>query len=268
MANVDRRKGVRALIPRMVLKLSAAIISIWLLGIGFIYYQTYHSLNIVLSAQEHGRVMRDLTMTEFQTIVLVILLIWIVSKYHFSIAYSQLNEYEANLLDAAHTDPLTNLPNRLVLDSALLTSMKNSVVNGSPFAVAFVDLDGFKEINDSLGHHSGDELVIQVSKRFKRLLRDNDIVIRQGGDEFVLILNEIHHKDIANLMNRIIKNINEPYQIDDVTVSVGCSIGISEYQVTQSTPKNLISQADKAMYHAKRSGKNQVVFYRDIADAT
>ena len=221
-------------------------------------------LRIVMDTAQYDRLRQDLIRTLFITIGLMILVMGAIIGYQFTYAYGQMNQYETGLLDAVHTDALTKLPNSLVLDSALLKSMQGAVVNNNSFAVAFVDLDGFKQVNDTLGHKAGDELLVEVAKRFKKMLRDDDLVVRRSGDEFVLVLNAIQRKDSVNLLNRIIDRINQPYYINGTKVTVGLSIGVSEFHITNSTPGSLIAQADRAMYQAKRAGKNQVVFFKDI----
>lgn len=221
-------------------------------------------LRIQINSSQYDHIVDNLTYNLIGIIVIMILFMGLLVSYQFHVAYGQFNQYETGLLDAVHTDPLTKLPNRLVLDSALLKSMQGAVVNNSSFAVAFVDLDGFKQINDTLGHDQGDSLLIEVAARFKKMLRDNDTIIRMGGDEFVLILNDIVHKDLNKLLGRIVNRINEPYYLNGIKADIGISIGVTEYQVAHSTLTSLIKQADKAMYHAKRSGKNRVVFFKDI----
>lgn len=225
-------------------------------------------LRIQMTTTQYDHLRQDLITTLGGTIVVMIAVMGLIVAIQFNRAYGQMNQHEVGLLDAVHTDSLTGLPNRLVLDSALHNSMKSAIANKSSFAVSFVDLDGFKQINDTLGHDAGDQMLIEVARRLKKMLRDDDIVVRKSGDEFILILNDLVHKDLVKLLNRIVNRINEPYYINGIEASVGISIGVSEYHIANSTPTNLILQADKAMYQAKHQGKNQVVFYKDLTNDT
>jgi len=128
-------------------------------------------------------------------------------------------------------------------------------------ALLFLDLDGFKNVNDTHGHHIGDMLLKEVSNVFVKNVRENDTVSRLGGDEFTIILRHIESsEDVETVANKIIKSFSEPIIIDGISISIGCSIGASIYPDDSEDIKNLIKLSDEAMYDAKKSGKNRLRF--------
>lgn len=134
--------------------------------------------------------------------------------------------------------------------------------NKKSFAILFIDIDGFKAVNDALGHNSGDELLKDISKRILSRLRGTDLISRLGGDEFIILLNDIDsHNSALKLANSIIDLIGSPFQLKDGSVHVGCSIGISLYPEHGHEIEELIKNADTAMYNVKNSGKNSCVIY-------
>lgn len=222
-------------------------------------------LKIELSTDQYDSVITSLISNLAMTITAMALGMGILILIQFNAVYKEMNGYENQLLDAVHTDPLTGLANRLTLDSYVKESMKNSIVMTTSFALAFVDLDGFKSVNDELGHSVGDELLKQVATRFTRMLRSGDRVIRQGGDEFVIILNDIASKDVIPVLNKIRARVAEPYSVNGVKInSISASMGVTEYPDNNTTPSRLIANADSAMYSAKAAGKNTVVHYKDV----
>ncbi len=129
-------------------------------------------------------------------------------------------------------------------------------------AVLFIDLDGFKLINDTLGHEVGDAMLCSVAERLESLVRDSDTVARMGGDEFLMLLSEIgHEEDAARVAEKIVTSIAEPYQINDQELRTSPSIGISIYPQDAADENALIRSADTAMYHAKAAGRNNFQFY-------
>lgn len=130
------------------------------------------------------------------------------------------------------------------------------------FALYFIDLDGFKNVNDTLGHDIGDLLLKEVAKIFKDTLRNEDFVFRIGGDEFAIIIKYSNDEiDLEIIANKIIENINKPIFIKNHEINVGCSIGISLFPKDAQDLKNLLKYSDMAMYKAKQNGKNRVEFY-------
>ncbi|WP_300320806.1 EAL domain-containing protein [Idiomarina sp.] len=172
---------------------------------------------------------------------------------------------ESNLFHAAHHDNLTGLPNRILFNERL----KQAVVHKRRhpehhFAVLFVDLDRFKNINDTLGHSAGDEFLLEVSKRIGSCIRDNDMVARLGGDEFVILLDTITSIDDAkDVAKRIIQQMNEPFQLNGQEHYSGASIGIAECLEKTDSAERLLRDADAAMYQAKSMGRGRYVLFDD-----
>jgi diguanylate cyclase (GGDEF)-like protein len=155
-------------------------------------------------------------------------------------------------------DPLTGLPNRLLLLDRLGQSLADSVRRGSEVAVAFLDLDHFKRINDSLGHAAGDELLIQVAARLNMVLRTSDTLSRFSGDEFVVLWPDVGSADQARILSaRLTHALEQPFDLADASVSISASVGLILGQPTQSA-EEVVAFADAAMYDAKRHGGARV----------
>lgn len=162
----------------------------------------------------------------------------------------------------AHFDALTNLPNRTLLNQHIEQSMLTAKRNRNKLALLFLDLDGFKGVNDTLGHHSGDMLLREVSRRLKSSVRETDMVSRLGGDEFVVVMSAINKpEDAVQVAQKIIAAIREPYDLDGYAVSIGTSIGISIYPDDAEEMEALKKLADAAMYEVKQAGKNNYRFH-------
>ncbi|HSG22412.1 MAG TPA: EAL domain-containing protein [Azonexus sp.] len=171
-------------------------------------------------------------------------------------------QHQAELEYQATHDPLTGLPNRNLLQDRLNQAMGSSRRSGRQVAVAFVDLDNFKVINDSLGHAVGDRLLQTIAGRLCHSLREIDTVARYGGDEFVLILaDQSTVGDLAQTLGRILQSIAEPVLLDGHDLRVSASIGVTVYPDDGEDFTALLSQADVAMYHAKAAGRGQFQFY-------
>ncbi|OHC91301.1 MAG: hypothetical protein A3J87_02565 [Sideroxydans sp. RIFOXYB12_FULL_59_6] len=165
----------------------------------------------------------------------------------------------------AHFDALTDLPNRTLLNQHIEQSMLTAKRNCNKMALLFLDLDGFKGVNDTLGHHTGDMLLREVSRRLKHCIRETDMVSRLGGDEFVVVMSAINQPDDAkHVAQKIIESIRQPFAIDGYTVNVGTSIGISVYPDDAEDSDTLKQCADAAMYGVKQSGKNNYRFYGQL----
>jgi diguanylate cyclase (GGDEF)-like protein/PAS domain S-box-containing protein len=163
---------------------------------------------------------------------------------------------------SAQHDVVTNLPNRLLLNDRIAQSIAAGRRWNRPLAVIFLDLDRFKNINDSLGHAIGDELLQCVSKRLLASVRGSDTVSRLGGDEFVILLSEITYpEDAATSANKILLSLNAPHSIGGQDLHINGSIGISVYPEDGEDAETLIKNADMAMYHAKESGRNNFQFF-------
>ncbi len=170
---------------------------------------------------------------------------------------------DAEIEEYSLQDSLTGLPNRRAFDSHLESAEKRCKRSGKSFAIAYIDLDHFKPINDNYGHHVGDALLNITAERLNTAIRGCDFVARIGGDEFVAILEEIHtEEDVRPIAQRIVDSIKEPYYIDHLNVEISCSIGLAIYpQDGESDIEKLMVCADAAMYKAKDQGKNQYRFY-------
>ncbi|HCI53108.1 MAG TPA: diguanylate cyclase [Gallionella sp.] len=175
---------------------------------------------------------------------------------------SRIKEQEEKLKLLAHYDPLTGLPNRtlkaLRLNSAIVQSRRTK----RSVAVAFIDLDGFKEINDQYGHAVGDELLVGIAERLKQALREGDTLARLGGDEFVAILTELERiEDAQMVLNRILLAASEDIVTSIGVAQVSASIGVTIFPQDASDADQLIRHADMAMYQAKLAGKNRVHYF-------
>ena len=177
----------------------------------------------------------------------------------------QHQELERRLqFDALH-DPLTQLPNRALLMNHLNHAMTHYNRYKSPgFAVIFIDVDHFKQINDTLGHSAGDQLLKEVSRRLQTCIRQNDLVARLGGDEFVIYLDSSKSDDdISPVLNRIISRLSYPFRLLGNELSITISLGVSSVSEQTSDISQLLHQADLAMYQAKRNGRSRIVSYSD-----
>jgi diguanylate cyclase (GGDEF)-like protein/PAS domain S-box-containing protein len=175
---------------------------------------------------------------------------------------------ELKISHLAHYDYLTDLPNRALFLDILNHSVQLAKRNESKVAAMFLDLDGFKKINDTLGHDAGDLLLKEVSKRLKLSVRSADTVARVGGDEFVLVLDNIGSEENArSVANKLIAALAQPFELKGQSCHVGGSIGIALYPDDSQDATELVKQADEAMYLAKQSGKNNSKFYRELMQA-
>lgn len=171
---------------------------------------------------------------------------------------SKIKEHEAELSRIAHFDALTGIPNRVLLVDRMNHAISQTLRGNSMMAICYLDLDGFKKINDTLGHEAGDEVLIEVTKRIGNTIRGVDTVARLGGDEFVVLLLDLQRgEECASTLERMLISISKPIQINSKFVSVSASIGVSIYPLDDENPDMLLRHADQAMYTAKQSGKNR-----------
>lgn len=169
---------------------------------------------------------------------------------------------EAHLEQLAHYDTLTTLPNRVLFYDRLRQAISQASRNGQQVAVLFVDLDGFKNVNDSLGHRAGDRLLMAVGRRFREAIRVTDTVARFGGDEFTLALPAINTlQSPAAVSRKLLETLSKSFRIEGHEVRISASIGIAMYPFDGTEPEVLFKAADTAMYVAKRGGKNRYQFY-------
>lgn len=171
---------------------------------------------------------------------------------------SVLKEHEADLDRIAHYDVLTAVPNRRLLGDRLEQAIARSRRLGKSLAVCYLDLDGFKPINDQFGHEAGDRLLVEVARRLQAMSRGDDTVARLGGDEFVMLWNDIgEESECFQALDRILAEVSSPMLIDGVSVSVSASIGVTLYPEDNVDADSLLRHADHAMYSAKQLGKNR-----------
>lgn len=169
---------------------------------------------------------------------------------------------EASLQSQARTDALTGLPNRRLFTESLSQSVAMARRQHHPLALLYIDLDGFKLVNDSLGHSIGDLLLCDVAARLKARVRASDTLARVGGDEFTVILRTLDHATNAGVAaNALLESLAKPFHIEGHEISIGASIGISILNDSQIDGTELLRQADSAMYAAKRGGRNRALYF-------
>lgn len=170
--------------------------------------------------------------------------------------------YQDEIMHRASHDMLTNLPNRAMMKEHLTHALAKAQRTDALVAVLYLDLDGFKAVNDNLGHRAGDELLKTVACRLRKAVRDSDVVCRLGGDEFVVILEGVQGLgEVKICADRIIVDLAEPYIIEGAELSVTASVGISIYPQDGEEMDNVLTNADTAMYAAKEEGKNKYRLY-------
>jgi diguanylate cyclase (GGDEF)-like protein/PAS domain S-box-containing protein len=177
---------------------------------------------------------------------------------------AQLQQARDAAVHDALNDALTGLPNRRFLLETLSALLRNAERDGSSVALLYLDLDGFKLVNDSLGHAIGDLLLTQVGASLRSWIREGDILARLGGDEFLVVMDQLPMRDDAlQLAERLRETIAIPFEVKGHVVSIGVSIGISFYPEDGAEAEELMQKADNAMYAAKREGKNRVTCYTE-----
>ncbi len=175
---------------------------------------------------------------------------------------SAIKHSQAQLNYMAHHDPLTDLPNRLLFNDRLGHAIQRAQRDAQQMAILFLDLDHFKNINDSLGHPVGDDLLQQVAARITHLLREEDTIARLGGDEFIILVEKVYEaQDMAQLATKIVERFNKPFVVTGHELHLTVSIGISLFPQDGNDGAVLVKNADAAMYRAKREGRNNYQFY-------
>lgn len=187
----------------------------------------------------------------------------------YFLAFSHLGDLILYLQEQTFSDPLTGLPNRRLFFDRLITQCKLSDREYRLLGIGIFDLDGFKAINDRLGHLAGDELLKQVSNRVAACLRTSDTLARLGGDEFGLILPNLSYyiEDIEDICERILKALRQPFLINDESAQISTSIGITIYPLDDGDPSILLKHADRALYVAKNEGRDQYRIHTLAMDA-
>ncbi|NPA58313.1 MAG: PAS domain S-box protein [Aquificae bacterium] len=174
---------------------------------------------------------------------------------------------EKKLKDLAYYDNLTKLPNRVYLMSKIRSAVEKAKLDGTKSALFFLDLDGFKQVNDTYGHEVGDKLLQEVAKRLRGSVRKDDFVARLGGDEFVILIEGVSDREVLEkIAKKIINSMGEPFFIDGKEIRIGTSIGISIMPDDAKDGETFLKHADFAMYRSKQRGKNRYTFYLDIVN--
>lgn len=205
-----------------------------------------------------NRILASVTVAILLSIVIISVLVF--SYRSTTLLLEQVMENQAVAKQLSHQadhDLLTSLPNRRSVNVYLESTYEMARIGSKQFAVFFMDLDGFKRVNDAYGHDVGDALLIEVANMFKRVLRQSDFLARQGGDEFVLVVsNYLHRLELTQLAQRLIHLFAQPVVVRGIPLEIGVSIGIAEYPHHGKNVKQLLHVADKAMYDSKKNGKN------------
>lgn len=172
-------------------------------------------------------------------------------------------QQQKELEHTAHHDMLTNLPNRLLFADRMQQAIAQALRRKQLIAVMYIDIDGFKEVNDKHGHTVGDKLLIVLAERMSSLLREGDTISRVGGDEFIVLLVDISDKEsVVSFLRRLLDVVSEQIFIEEFPINVSASIGVTFYPQTQSLEaEQIIRQADQTMYRAKLSGKNRYIIF-------
>ena len=183
--------------------------------------------------------------------------------YHIAIFndVTHKKQIEQEIHKLAFYDPLTNTPNRHLLHDRVTQAIGNAIRESNNFCLMFLDLDHFKEVNDTLGHAAGDELLIEVARRLESQIRDKDTVCRFGGDEFILLIDGIDKVDAAIKASAILAEILKPYAIHDEVLNISTSLGIAIYPDDGENYQMLLKNSDTAMYQAKENGRNGFRFF-------
>ncbi|MBP7782984.1 MAG: sensor domain-containing diguanylate cyclase [Acinetobacter sp.] len=176
-----------------------------------------------------------------------------------------MSEQREQLKTIAMFDPLTNLPNRRLLNIKLENFIRDKEASDH-IVVCYLDLDGFKYVNDAFGHEIGDELLKVVSKKLEGTIKNNDFISRIGGDEFVIVLNQLESLgQVEDILKRIVDVVSEQIVISDITLNISVSLGAAIYKMHGDEPEHLLRIADQAMYQAKKSGKNRYYIAQENA---
>jgi len=217
----------------------------------------------------HQKTQRTLKQVVLGTVLLVcMIVVFMFLGYRkiislFEIAEDSKSAAEEFSHDAFH-DLLTQLPNRRYFETHLKRMISLNKRSHQSFALLYLDLDGFKEINDQYGHDAGDDALIFAAERFQAALRESDFLARLGGDEFAVIIDQYFSlKELNGLTSRILRYLQQPFSAAGNACQLGVSIGISCYPANGKDMETLIHAADGAMYKAKRTGKNRAVFATD-----
>ena len=238
--------------------LGAAISGMHYIGMAAAHFAP-HSVSLVGASSGIDNLALASIVALITFLVLIMMLVTSAFDSHFALVNAKLatslRTANEELQGIAFYDSLTGLPNRLLLEDRLNCAIYRAERNRKLFACLLIDLDKFKPVNDTFGHHVGDELLKAVAHRMQDCIRKEDTVARLGGDEFVVVLNEIEREEYAGAISeKILDNIKQIFHIEGHELTISCSIGIGIYPHDEKTPDTLLIHADKAMYQAKQKG--------------
>lgn len=224
-----------------------------------------HELHTGLSQVELAVCVAGITLV---TLGMMLIIAMLDSHMRTSQLVETLSHLNKQLTQQRHFDALTGLPNRAQIDTCLLNCMEDSALQQRRFAVAFIDLDRFKIVNDTWGHHIGDQLLIASSQRILACLDDTMTLARLGGDEFILLMPENDTEAISSRMDRIANALRMPFSLSGHIIRVSLSAGLSFYPEHGTTTHELRVKADVAMYHVKQQGRDGWAIYQPEMEAT
>lgn len=195
-------------------------------------------------------------------IIAALFILWVAvwSTQYVASLLEKLNAQKDKLKHQATHDALTGLPNRVLMLDRLSATMQEVDQSNSELALLFLDLNHFKEVNDSLGHHYGDMLLVEISRRLQQVLRKSDMVARLGGDEFAVILGHVTAQEAQAIAEKLHVIISQQIEFDGVKLNISGSIGIARYPFHTTETSTLLRYADLAMYAAKRAGGGYVFY--------
>ena len=225
-----------------------------------------YSIKLDGSPNKHLYVNRDIHFHDININIILFIMFMLVVVHLLIVFIVEKNKYVKKELSYKAThDDLTGLTNRTYFKNIIDEIIDNHNINSNKItAILFIDLDKFKDINDTLGHKFGDEVLIEVSKRFKSVMRNNDTICRHGGDEFLIIIEDISNiEDVIHIVRKIMDNISEPIQFNQHKINLTTSMGISLFPNDGNTVDDLLKNADSAMYKAKDEGRNTFKFYTE-----
>lgn len=201
---------------------------------------------------------------QFGALVLVVFMFILIWNRRLSSEINLRRAIEEKMKHMATHDELTQLPNRVLLRDRLSSAISAHARRNELLALMFIDLDGFKDVNDTYGHDVGDELLVQLGERFRKSVRRSDTTARFGGDEFVVLLTQLHNREqTAEVCEKLLEVIKQPFALSRCTVEVGASIGIAMYPEDGTSDTDLMKVADTLMYKVKTSGKDGYLFVGD-----
>ncbi|MGL5455281.1 MAG: putative bifunctional diguanylate cyclase/phosphodiesterase [Enterobacterales bacterium] len=223
-----------------------------------------HTLHAGLSQVELAICVAGITLV---TLGVMLVISMLDSQVRASQLAENLSHLSEKLTQQSHFDALTGLPNRAQIDTCLLACMEDSALNQRRFALAFIDLDRFKVVNDTWGHHIGDQLLVASSQRILACLDDTMTLARLGGDEFILLMPENNTEAISTRMDRITNALRMPFSLSGHVIRVSLSAGLSFYPEHGTTPHELRVKSDVAMYHVKQQGRDGWAIYQPEMEA-